>query len=57
MSQTQLFPGGDAQDDNEDNIGAQVQANAMESILDEIDAVLEENAESFVEGFVQKGGQ
>lgn len=30
---------------------------AMEGILDEIDAVLEENAESFVQNFVQKGGQ
>lgn len=28
-----------------------------ESILDEIDSVLEVNAEEFVKGFVQKGGQ
>ena len=27
------------------------------SILDEIDEVLEENAEEFVRGFIQKGGQ
>ncbi|MGQ0625008.1 MAG: ubiquitin-like protein Pup [Sporichthyaceae bacterium] len=29
----------------------------VESILDEIDEVLEENAEEFVRSFVQKGGQ
>lgn len=30
---------------------------AVDSLLDEIDDVLEVNAESFVRGFVQKGGQ
>ena len=29
----------------------------VDSILDEIDGVLEENAEEFVASFVQKGGQ
>jgi ubiquitin-like protein Pup len=29
----------------------------VDSILDEIDEVLEENAEEWVRGFVQKGGQ
>ena len=29
----------------------------VDSILDEIDEVLEVNAEEFVRGFVQKGGQ
>lgn len=29
----------------------------IDDILDEIDAVLEENAEDFVKSFVQKGGQ
>ncbi len=33
------------------------QTSAVDSILDEIDSVLEANAESFVQGFVQKGGQ
>ncbi|WP_129359657.1 MULTISPECIES: ubiquitin-like protein Pup [Micrococcaceae] len=28
-----------------------------DDILDEIDSVLEENAEDYVRGFVQKGGQ
>jgi ubiquitin-like protein Pup len=29
----------------------------MDEILDEIDQVLEENAEEFVKSYVQKGGQ
>jgi ubiquitin-like protein Pup len=29
----------------------------VDAILDEIDTVLEENAEDFVKSFVQKGGQ
>ena len=29
----------------------------VDSILDEIDEVLESNAETFVRGFVQKGGE
>lgn len=29
----------------------------VDSLLDEIDDVLEENAEEFVKGYVQKGGQ
>ena len=30
---------------------------AVDALLDEIDDVLETNAEGFVRGFVQKGGQ
>jgi ubiquitin-like protein Pup len=33
------------------------QASEIDDILDEIDGVLESNAEEFVRGFVQKGGQ
>lgn len=29
----------------------------VDAMLDEIDAVLEENAEEFVRGYVQKGGE
>ena len=29
----------------------------VDGLLDEIDAVLEDNAEEFVRGYVQKGGQ
>ncbi|WP_031515113.1 ubiquitin-like protein Pup [Streptomyces sp. NRRL F-5123] len=32
-------------------------SNDVDSVLDEIDDVLEENAEDFVRSFVQKGGQ
>lgn len=34
-----------------------VGTQAVDDLLDEIDDVLETNAESFVRGFVQKGGQ
>ncbi|KMY22671.1 prokaryotic ubiquitin-like protein Pup [Actinobaculum suis] len=30
---------------------------AIDALLDDIDSVLETNASSFVQGFVQKGGQ
>ncbi|MGL4832661.1 MAG: ubiquitin-like protein Pup [Propionibacteriaceae bacterium] len=33
------------------------QTTDLDDILDEINAVLEVNAEEFVKGFVQKGGQ
>lgn len=38
---------------------SQVQAkdDEVDALLDEIDDVLESNAEEFVKGFVQKGGQ
>ncbi|PRY54858.1 ubiquitin-like protein Pup [Knoellia remsis] len=36
---------------------AQAQDTDIDDILDEIDGVLESNAEEFVRGFVQKGGQ
>lgn len=50
---------------NDADDAGQVQAGAkaaelkeeMDDILDEIDTVLEENAEEFVKSYVQKGGQ
>jgi ubiquitin-like protein Pup len=36
---------------------SQVKDDEVDAILDEIDEVLESNAEEFVKGFVQKGGQ
>ncbi len=36
---------------------ALVKDDDVDAILDEIDDVLESNAEEFVKGFVQKGGQ
>lgn len=36
---------------------ASARDEAVDALLDEIDEVLETNAEGFVRGFVQKGGQ
>jgi len=36
---------------------AAVDTSDVAALLAEIDAVLEENAEEFVRGFIQKGGQ
>lgn len=59
MAQLSVHGGGGTDDSEEDEslVGGQAQLNPLDSILDEIDMVLEENAESFVQGFVQKGGQ
>ena len=37
--------------------GAQARDAEVDALLEEIDDVLEQNAEQFVRGFVQKGGQ
>lgn len=37
--------------------GAQTRDDEVDALLEEIDDVLESNAEQFVRGFVQKGGQ
>lgn len=59
MAQLNVYGGTDSDDyeDEEGKSGGQVQVNPLDSILDEIDSVLEENAEAFVQGFVQKGGE
>ena len=64
MAQDQVRPQGPGDgDEGPDEDGSQVSAqNAardedIDSVLDEIDGVLESNAEEFVRGFVQKGGQ
>lgn len=57
-----LRPGG-AEGDGPDLTGgagagqAQRTVAAVDELLDDIDDVLESNAETFVRGFVQKGGQ
>ena len=38
-------------------VAAQARTQQVDDLLDEIDSVLEANAETFVQGFVQKGGQ
>ncbi|MGO4385376.1 ubiquitin-like protein Pup [Specibacter sp. RAF43] len=40
-----------------DSSQAQAATSGVDDLLDEIDGVLESNAEEFVRGFVQKGGQ
>ncbi|WIX99902.1 ubiquitin-like protein Pup [Amycolatopsis mongoliensis] len=55
--------GGDDSDEEFDDTGAAGQERReklgedVDTILDEIDDVLEENAEDFVRAYVQKGGQ
>lgn len=46
-----------AQETTEDLNVAAGQDAGVDDLLDEIDGVLERNAEEFVRGFVQKGGQ
>lgn len=38
-------------------VQSQIAGDDIDSVLDEIDSVLETNSEEFVRGFVQKGGQ
>ncbi|MDR0482717.1 MAG: ubiquitin-like protein Pup [Cellulomonadaceae bacterium] len=38
-------------------VAVQDVTSGLDAVLDEIDAVLETNAEEFVRNFVQKGGQ
>lgn len=55
--------GGDNEENEENGAGSAGQENReklgedVDTILDEIDDVLEENAEDFVRAYVQKGGQ
>lgn len=59
MKQVQVFGGGGKPEDEEEAIGGQVQEQvaAIDDLLDEIDTVMATDAQSFVRGFVQKGGQ
>ena len=53
--------GGDERDADAGQVSATSKAaelkEEMDDILDEIDSVLEENAEEFVKSYVQKGGE
>ncbi|MCF8587906.1 ubiquitin-like protein Pup [Gordonia sp. HY285] len=63
MAQEQAKRGGGSGDDEVTGSGAAGQerreklAVETDDLLDEIDDVLEENAEDFVRAYVQKGGQ
>jgi ubiquitin-like protein Pup len=41
----------------EEHVAEDVDTSDVDELLDEIDEVLEENAEEFVRNYVQKGGQ
>ena len=51
--------GGDGEGDDADGEGGQklAEKEEMDNLLDEIDSVLEENAEEFVKNYVQRGGE
>ncbi len=57
--QSQISGGGDRPEDTNDDTQGQAQVNTAgtDDLLDEIDGLLEENAEEFVSSYVQKGGQ
>ena len=52
-------PANTPQEDVEDSSQARGEevADKIDDLLDEIDSVLEENAEEFVKNYVQKGGE
>ena len=51
-------PRADAVDDaTEHGVDASDLERELDDLLDEVDAVLEENAEEFVKAYVQKGGE
>ncbi|WP_454979534.1 ubiquitin-like protein Pup [Corynebacterium propinquum] len=53
------YSAGDDGSDNDDFVGgqAQISTSGTDDLLDEIDGLLESNAEEFVRSYVQKGGQ
>lgn len=61
MPQQQKVPGGASRDHDDDapmaSIAPVASASGVDDLLDEIDTLLEDNAEAFVKSFVQKGGQ
>lgn len=60
MVQEQInVPGGNGENSEQDSLNGQSQINvpAIDALLEQIDTVLQTDAQAFVEGFVQKGGQ
>ncbi|GAA1879574.1 hypothetical protein GCM10009715_27710 [Paeniglutamicibacter psychrophenolicus] len=47
----------ETQAQEQETTAAAGQDAGVDDLLDEIDGVLEQNAEEFVRGFIQKGGQ
>lgn len=58
MSQTHItHSSGGSDDDEAGQVVRAAQTGDTDSLLDEIDDILETNAEEFVKSYVQKGGQ
>lgn len=60
MVQEQInAPGGknNSLDEGVETAQAQINAPAIDALLEQIDTVMETDAQAFVEGFVQKGGE
>ncbi len=58
MSQIQKNAGGSGDSDDEaGQVARSADTTSTDSLLDEIDGILETNAEEFVRSYVQKGGQ
>lgn len=60
MVQEQInAPGGknSSIDEGAEAAQAQINAPAIDALLEQIDTVMETDAQAFVEGFVQKGGE
>ena len=58
MSRIQKNAGGPGEGDDEaGQVAKATDTSAADSLLDEIDDILETNAEEFVKSYVQKGGQ
>ena len=57
---SQIFaPPGNNNNDDEDAAGGsqQIEVQSIDDLLDEVDGMLSTDAETFVNSFVQKGGQ
>jgi ubiquitin-like protein Pup len=48
---------GDETVEARDQVGGQASMEEVDDLLDEIDEVLEQNAEDFVKSYIQKGGE
>ena len=57
--QEQIYGGKDenSEEGGQIHVSAQQNDQGIDDLLDEIDSVLATDAQSFVQGFVQKGGQ
>ena len=57
MAQKFAPAGSNGEDEIQEAGQVQAQGTSIDDLLDEIDSVLETDAQKFVQGFVQKGGE